>query len=951
MKKSLLLGIMTAALSLTANAHEIGDYVYTHEGRFKITGENLVTNGSLATTDGWAATDGEAATTYFVYDSENQCFRSLANAMTNDIYLKLPSMEANADYIVSFQMKQETAAFPFATNDTTATSETVTPALQVAARNYLIVYGNTDDAANGITDYVKYSHGVQMSPDYTTYSFVVQGDGTIRNHYFRVAGLATDIYIKDIQVQEAEQVADLRQRENELLFIKTLLAAKTDWEETDNYNSLLEVIENVEAITDDSSQEELESALIDLETTLITDEGDGFLGGDVDDYLATCSEDTYWPDCTTQGRSITSHGDWILESSSRWGHYWNSNASQQPYLHLANYAYGLCQGTGNAYLSKTLKPGVYAFGLAGLSYTQFSSYYENRGLNLGNMTLYIKEAGEAGDTLARYYTRIGALDLSYAAVACKITEEGDYEIGWKFSQTSDDDSYFGDLSSNTYGGSGQFWYPQLYCKLEGYSAAELAYIETVREQITAAETALANAQALRDSTELYWCDAQMDSVINLYTPIVATYSALTDDEIYNGFVDPVVNIENQGYANMSDATDDLGNAIATYSAADTIDTNVVTPITDFCDNYSSANAVFSDLQSSIDLGNAYLAMSMYSTATGRDDLVSAISDGEATYAQYAAATTFTIGGDSTDYVAMVAAKETLDAVLETFTGTLPESSITNLIDIDFSNDAVEDSETGYYTITGTNGTMTLPSFATETPTATGSGASMPWELGVDNNGARDSATVLRIGEGEATVPFEMTTTENTVLRVSYDIYHSRVTGAVVGTYIYNSDAATDSLQGMSTNPYDKIFVYNPNNFTLDFTWSNTNDLVTCVEAYKAHIEYYIDFYKNVIYGVKSVREGDETTDEYEYKGGTPNTFGVFSTLTSSSSRFPARRCWFDNLKIDQIAVDANVTGVAGVVEAQNEVVAGNAIYNIAGQKVTSMVPGQVYIINGKKVIK
>ena len=70
-------------------------------------------------------------------------------------------------------------------------------------------------------------------------------------------------------------------------------------------------------------------------------------------------------------------------------------------------------------------------------------------------------------------------------------------------------------------------------------------------------------------------------------------------------------------------------------------------------------------------------------------------------------------------------------------------------------------------------------------------------------------------------------------------------------------------------------------------------------------------------------------------------------VQSDYATFNGRRSWFDNLKIERIAVDPNsVDGVKEVSEAADE-----AIYNVAGQKVSAPVKGQIYVKKGAAFVK
>ena len=76
--------------------------------------------------------------------------------------------------------------------------------------------------------------------------------------------------------------------------------------------------------------------------------------------------------------------------------------------------------------------------------------------------------------------------------------------------------------------------------------------------------------------------------------------------------------------------------------------------------------------------------------------------------------------------------------------------------------------------------------------------------------------------------------------------------------------------------------------------------------------------------------------------------GDFTQFVLASNYSNAdRRSWFDNLKIETIEYDP--TGIAGVNEVSES--ADEAIYNVAGQKVSAPVKGQIYVKKGAAFVK
>ena len=48
MNKRLLISFAAIMGAMTSFAYNVGDYVYTHDAKFKVVGENLIANGNFA---------------------------------------------------------------------------------------------------------------------------------------------------------------------------------------------------------------------------------------------------------------------------------------------------------------------------------------------------------------------------------------------------------------------------------------------------------------------------------------------------------------------------------------------------------------------------------------------------------------------------------------------------------------------------------------------------------------------------------------------------------------------------------------------------------------------------------------------------------------------------------------------------------------------------------------
>lgn len=957
MKKSLLMGLMALSTSLSGYAFEAGEYVYAPQGRFKITSaENLCKNGTCASGfDGWtaiSATAGAEAGDIFQYNAANMSFNSVTNAVGEGMYYQFSLPSPSANYVVSFKIRQATLAWPFSTNIHTRTTENVNKyGYDVADRNFVNVFGNTGGYTSN-TDFLACGAPQMLTSDWKTVSFAIVGDGTIRDWYIAFQAMNTGIEISDVQIQEALQVADLRKRDKVLQFVNSIINAK-EWPESDEYAGVMEAVEMLNAITDGSSVAELKDALITMDEAMSTPDKLGFLDIHMDDYLASCTSATKWEDRrVVKDRDIKSIGDWQL-SGVRWGHCWNKNdAETARALLIGNYGYGYSiQGPSYCKMTKTLNPGAYVFAVDGSACTAYKTntisgdkgYTPNLGYETGEMRLYVKSTAEGAEDLVSNAIALPATEMlqydDYAqnVIAFKVEQAGDYEIGIELLQPERAGYTLGNLGGNMFLAN-----PRLYCSLEGYDADQLAYIEKVRGQINAAADAYAKAQTLLDDATLPWLKKEMADTMAVMKPRVDFYNTLTDEDIINGFVDPVSGVANNGYADMTAGEDkETGKPIPTYNAADSIMNNGVRPMQYFNNTYTKVNSIFVNLNTSINLAKQALPRPIYSTATGSSALNSAITTAEALYKDMAANGSYVINGGeevNVDSVAVVNGKVTLDEAVVAFKASIPAENITTLVDIDFSGEAVLDEATSLYSIAGNKGSMEFSYFKTETPT---DAKDLPFEKGFDSNGDKVSADVLRVGNGTGTVVVDPTEYAGGIVRVSFDYYFIRLKDRYTGFYLNDESGA--NVAGLWFSPYYWTATYNPFGFDLGkFVGTTTDNLGSLTEANKTSFELVLDYVNNTIYASTASPNGIQVTETVPFSG----DFTSF-IVQSDYATFNGRRSWFDNLKIERIAVDPNsVDGVKEVSEAADE-----AIYNVAGQKVSAPVKGQIYVKKGAAFVK
>lgn len=966
MKKTLLLGAVALGVSLTGSALEVGEYVYTPQGRFQITGaDNLCTNGSFAngSFDGWnvlSATEGVTVGEQFAYDPDAQSIKSQKNACTEGMYYKF-SAPANATaYVVSFKIRQQTLAYPYSTNAASADNAEVGKVYGAAANmastaglNDVNLIGNASNSGyNGAEDFVQLGKGVTLTTEWKTVAFAVKAGESLRDYYLTFAGMNTGVEIADVEIHEAVETADPRKAENVLTLANTLVNAYGDVEGCD----VSGIQENLDNYDENSSPEDFNSVLADISNVC-----NEFLNGtdekQVDNFLSSCASKTDW---TTLGnndkayRKLTSLGDWTLPSG-RWFH-WNGFNCEAA-LHSPSFGHtNGARGEQVMSMTKELAPGTYIFTLDAAQrscYNGNGGYIAVDGLETGSLKLAIEKVTGEGDNAVNEEVASNTISPlptpelvagendSYKtnAVTYKVTEAGNYTFKATFEDALPEGMTAG--RGGVAGGSFIAQTPRIYVKLAGkYDAAQLSYEKNVRAQIEAGRSNLDKAKAYIADANKYWYKKELQDTIDLVEPLIAEYEKKTQDEIISTY-DPETYVA--GPTNE--------NGLMEHEVYDTAVKFIIAANKTF-----AQKATFIDnLDKAIASANKTLALRIYDYATGKTALEKGIADANALREKMAAA-----DHSEENEAAITENISSLNTLVSDLDASIPADKISSLADIDFSNDAVYNADEDKYTIPGAAGSMVFDAgtFVTETPVAASNGTGvMNFEKGIDKNGEKILADVLRVGQGSATVEFDASDIASDILRVSCDFWFLRLSDSYTGFYLQNLDADGNSVNvsGFRAKLYDNATDYNPCNLTFKnsgLTPANTaGDDASYTDAQRTHFEFVLDYGSGKMYAKTASENGTQMTELVDFDRTTPVSKFVLSSNTklASGKSYIGRRSWFDNLKIEKITANP-ATGINEVKNAENAA-ADDAIYNIAGQKVTAPVKGQIYIKKGAAFVK
>lgn len=504
-----------------------GEYVYTPQGRFQVMGD-LVAHSYFNDFSGWeviTATDGKTVMDNFVIDPDGPAAGvfyavSLDNTAGEGMYFKFTPTDAGATYVVSYKMKGAQAV--------TTRVKTV-----AVSTNLVKVEGNSDGVYGGTNDVLLCNTAEELSDEWQTFNYAIVGDGVPRTYFISFSGMADNIYIADLQIAEAVQVADLRARDAAIERVNVYKNAYAWSEEDLNDYGIYDALEILNAIGDQSSQAALNDALEAANEML-----NEFRYSNMDDYLAGGDERNYLSNTfeVAGDSEASSYGVWNCIPSGR-GH-WAANA----YPDMGHYQNGTTWNNGAPTTAQgvttqmELTPGAYVFAIksaAALREPLEQTWHTDDGMKPAYGIAYIaKVNGETVDIIASSEQKdLEPVKMTPFYVTANITEAGKYEFGMLAYCKEAYQSL--NLGSVTYVGDASI-VGKSYSK---YTQKQLAYEEDVREQITTGREQLTIAAANLADEEKLWGKDELQACVNTVSPRIAAYETLTQDDIIATYAD------------------------------------------------------------------------------------------------------------------------------------------------------------------------------------------------------------------------------------------------------------------------------------------------------------------------------------------------------------------------------------------------------------------------------
>ena len=887
MKKRLLFAFMAMCAAVSGYALEQGDFVYTPQGRFQITGANLNANNAFQDLTGWTVVSASAEKT--LADNFNinangyaEGFNSVASTDATageGMSYKFEPTDASMAYVVSYKIKGATAV-------------DIRVKTVAVSTNLVKVYSTVEEVGedgNPTTVETVANTAEELSEDWQTFNYAIVGDGTPRIWYISFTGLAANIEIADVQIAPALQFADLRQRD---AMLEKLNVYKNcyGWAEglLDEF-AINEAIQGLEAIGNESGQADLNEALTTAQEIL-----DEFLKANMDDYLAGSNRDNYFDTWRTKWQKVSTIGNWTCLPAGRG--FWENEA--QGCVDLGHFQSSATWNNGapttpmGVYMQKALDPGSYVFSIdakAALREPKKSDWNNNDGLKPAYGVAYVVKVVEGADpdTIVSVVKDLEPVNFTTFFVSAKIEEAATYEIGFK--------AYCKESHQSLAQGSVTYVHnAALWGKNENkYNQKQLGYEADVREQITTGRNNINTAKEYLNNANYFWGQDELKACIDTIETKIADYEKLDQDAIIATYQEDYVKstTEETGY---------LVREVYQEAVKDIIAANK---------RFAAVNDTLNSIQVAIDNASTVLALRLYDVATGKAELQAAIAAAQALQTQMKA-----VDYSEENAATIVAAVAALNEAVETFKTTIPASAIATLVDIDFENDATLNEETQTYSIAGATGAMEFTHFSTTAP----EGEDSPFQQGHWDNGEQKWKGYLRVGNGQGVANFDPVGTSEgmgtDILKISCDFYIQGLSNRSVGFSLKNE--ADSTLVGLRRNYYNGTDTENTLGADMTKVWAKSggtyNDASpadaeepTANPLEKTNFEVVMDYGTMTAYANISSSAGSTTS--------TPVAFTEvpvkFVLACDYDNKFATRRCWFDNLKIQRIGAGA-ATGIA-----------------------------------------
>ena len=916
MKKRLLSLSAVALTALSCFALEVGDYVYTPQGRFKITEDaNAFTGAIGGTFDGFnVVSETKSIEDMFTTGTDETVgtyFQTLETAANTDGMAYKMNLSAGETYVVSFKAKSSAVV---GIHDVACEHMNVNP----TGMNKIAVFSTASDAgvAGELVD--NYSQDNMITTDWTTFSYAISDVDASKDYYLEFLGLNSSVTIADIQIKKATQVVDNRKIEYMKNYIEAYLNLK-EWSEAEEEETGLN--ENYDVLLgygDNADIAEVESTIEALNQGINTVIENKYLGN----WLGTDASDTFGSQSI--GNKSTNVGIWTMSPGGR-AHSSPYGDDGLKYVETPHFAATTAwDRKASAIMTnyQKLPSGKFVFSI------ELNGAVRKSLLKVGKNTCWDLDTGldlfqaklslisESGDTVAtspEYL--ISSREFTPNFMTWELTQGGNYKVCVEVSPRPDVE-YAGN-----YGGTVAFKDAKLlYYTTEKYTKEETDYIAAVLNQIKVGRDNIVAAQEGLTNDETPWGRDALRACLDTTIVKIEAYEKYDTATI----VDTFRAFEGEWVNDASKEESILEHEIYLAAVRDLVAANR---------RFNLENDSLGLLKKAIAAAQELAKERTYAASTEGGQLAQAISDAQQTLAELKASE---YSDENRQIIENAIAA--LNESKKTYMNGVPAEAIETLVDIDFSGEVVKDAEAEYntspnpVTIKGTQGEMEIAYFMTETPPNDQKGSSgeytmcstVPYELGININGDSIMTDVLRVGASDAVVSFDAGDYGTNILRVSMDWWFLRLGGSYVGFKLMDEDNQDVTGLVFDTNANDAFEKgYNPMSITgwnigSSFAANTSDNEGAYTDGNKTHMTFYIDYGTNKVKLTSETQAGSYDSGWKDFNGNEVKSF----KLTATTKSFNGRRSWFDNLKIEKIT--AGVATLIGDVNGDNLITMADA---------------------------
>ena len=926
-------------MAIGAHAYDVDNFIYTRSAKYKVTAANLVTNGELkgAALDGWTATDASVAglsDVFTVLDDGGVKVNSGMTALENGMY-QVINISEGGTYVVT--MKVKGAEEGYTDLDQTA-----------PATNYIFAYFNTDGTLstvggnkNTVLSFGEGGAAIEAcysytADDYTEMAFTVEApsEGKI---VIDLRGMVADLEIKDIECHAVASVIDERVAQARLDYIKYILNGFEWTSEYEYYDDVLTDVAALEnAIKNNSADINvyLDNLNGDFESFADANLANVFEAIPTTDGSSNAGNNSAnWMNWTAKWNSLgyserngqyTGKAPWSW-STDRWSH---KTAAENSPMQIQWMRKASGDWDNIATLTCTLDKGTYFYsvdGQGGMMTLNKERWARHSGYECASTQIFfgVDGAATAADTLD-----CGMLPTqNYKSYINKyvLAEDSKVNLGIRCNQTLDVLNGFDVFFAN----------PMLYKVLvKGeLTPNQKTYLSLVETQIANLEDCIKVAEDLvaATQTEKPWGKENLQKGIDVAKTRLEAWKKLDQKAILDIMDEEKASFNVEGglfYVDGEYVTkDSVYTADVLCDIIEAAGTNYLK--NDFINVFNALNTPLTDMPAAIEAAKAAKSVRLFSSSTKKADLESEITKAENLYKEKLAA-----AYSAENAQALVNAKASLAQLVEDFKAAI-KSDV--LVDIDFEDatfvkheDPSGEADT-YYTIAGKAGEMKIGEVAEALGTTL-------YELGyrASEEAETDSVGMLRVGGGSATVDFAAAPANtDEIVRVSFDYYFGNLITKSAGYYL---TAGTDTICGLFCSMYDGKDTYNT--LGVDYmavltkvgSGSASNAAIAAAASNKSHFEVILDYGTKTMYCTTTSGKGTFTTAEVALDPEKKVTGFILASDYSNTDR----RCWFDNLKIESIAV-GETTGINEVAAVAKDSKAVKAIEN--GQLVIKTAKG------------